>query len=697
MQSLSPSKQDTVKPQIKIDDVHDDQFPEVTVELTVTNPNGLPADGLALDEFTVLEEGQLDGATLIRREKLADPPARLMLIIDRSTPVTLFPRVRTVISAFITDLSNNYEVALFSLNERGALIQDFTDKKDELLAQMNDLQAQGNWTAFNDAIVEALAAFDKDTSSKNAIIIVTNFGDNFSNASALFAANAAKAQAIPIHTIGYSNLIREKQLTAISDETGGQVFIVKEPEDILPKLQALVVSQQQRYRLTFSSTLTADNRAHNFTVELNQKPTESNSNPSRNPLEDSPAANGTFQATSQAVNITLSGLADGQVVTDTLRFDIVPDTNAPLAEIQYWLDGVPISSPTTTCEQKPCQASLNPETWAPGNHTLTIKVKDTAGNEDEVSLDITVPQPLEVNLVSENKQADEGLIIVGATVEPANRIDSVSLFVNGTPEVKATAPPYRLEIQADGSQDEDFTIEARVRDDFGRTVEKEVQIQARSILVTATPTATPTRSVSVPWQTLARLGLLLLGLLLILGLMFLILTWQLHRVQVWYQIGLHNLGNVASKYDVWAQSTYTDLDFYIGGQQLEKRSMIENWNLTRSQLKRDSRKQTDSTRAGNETYEQTRMRTTHSLRPDERTFLSLAVYPSKAHLYQGQTCTFTVYSEAVEPADAPIEHKGQVDFRPLSLAERWLIPIITFAIATMLIVLLIAFLWRLVG
>lgn len=658
------------EPVVTVVSVDSQSFPEITATLRVRNEGAPGLASLTAADFEILEGLDLDQARITNVEAMATDSFSLALVIDLSTPRETLPPVQDAYQEFIDTLGPGYKISLYSLYDQVTPLQTFTTDRELLKEKINTLSVEGDYTAFNEVIANAVSALDKQKAQAKAVIVTTNFGDNISKISAVAAIKKAQAANTPIHTIGYGNIVRTAQLQEMSQETGGQSIIVQSPDDILAGLQKVILPIQQDYQVTFISSLAADNAEHNFTVWL----------PSR---DQEVSTEGTLRAVPSEVKFELSGLEPQQVVTDTQTITVKPLTPAPIESLEYWLDGELLRR----VEPPPYDYTLDSTNLSPGSHTLEIRVTDEAGNEARLEHKFTSPDPVNITpraAMGSGDKADE--IVLEAGVEPETAIRTVTFWVDDQPLGTLTEPPYRLAVARDTFSDGEQVIRVVARDELGRTVENDVQF----VLVPVEAPSSALMPLAVWSYWLARIGLLLLGLLLIAALGILITIWQRRKIEVHYQVGIRNMGNTQSRYELWAQTAFSDLQFRFTGKNLESLSIIES--VVKPGLSLPTPRVDTS-----KTYTQTRIRTTSFVPPNDQIAIDLAVFPTKLHLLQEQVCTFSIVSKTVEREDAPEEYKGEVEFKRLSWTERYVWPILLFTFLTVLIALFIYYLLFITG
>lgn len=187
-QNQKASDDDTVK-------LHSDL---VVVNLIVTDANGRYAHGLGIKDFRVIEDGAAQTVSDLISEEASFAAA---ILIDMSGSMDYkFGLVRAAAASFIDHIRDNDQVAVYGFNNKVKMFQDFSDLHD-ISEYVWDAKAEDT-TRLYDCADEAIAALEKRSEKRKAILLISDGWDTTSN-KATFDSVMKKslADGITIYTI----------------------------------------------------------------------------------------------------------------------------------------------------------------------------------------------------------------------------------------------------------------------------------------------------------------------------------------------------------------------------------------------------------------------------------------------------------------------------------------------------------------
>ena len=193
--------QDPNAPIVRITQVDNSQFPQVTVYVSVTNAAGEP---VAVDPSTieVYENGQLMQASTVSDQGQIGTVTTL-LAIDTSGSMekgNKMQAARDAAKAYIDQMRPGDQAAVISFNTQVTVVQPVTGDQAALLAAVDSLRPVGN-TAMFDALVQGVDVL-KDVQGRKAIILLSDGLDNRSQATADDVINTIGPAGLSISTIG---------------------------------------------------------------------------------------------------------------------------------------------------------------------------------------------------------------------------------------------------------------------------------------------------------------------------------------------------------------------------------------------------------------------------------------------------------------------------------------------------------------
>ena len=196
----------------------------------------------------------------------------------------------------------------------------------------------------------------------------------------------------------------------------------------------------------------------------------------------------------QAPTVTITAPAAG-AVTGTLNVTANAADNVGVTGVQFLLDGVNLGSEDLAA---PYSVSWNTLTTANGNHTLTARARDAAGNiATSAAVIVTVFNDTELPTVSITAPVAgtvTGTINVNANAADNVGVVGVQFLLNGVNlGTEDVAAPYSISWNTLTSANGTYTLTARARDAAGNTA-----ISTGVIITVFNDTQLPTVSITAP-------------------------------------------------------------------------------------------------------------------------------------------------------------------------------------------------------
>ena len=234
----------------------------VNVVFTAIDKNDRPVRGLKADDFQVFENRQAQKIEYFSDlGKGSDVPLTIALLIDTSGSVKdkLDYEKETAAEFFKEVLRPNKDLALIiQFDSDVNLVQDYTQRQDDLLSALNSLKA-GNSTALYDAVYLAAEEKLKGETGRKVMVVITDGEDTSSKLRKEEAIEAAQKGDVLIYGIG----VRSSEgfgtnfgvLKKFADETGGAFFSPRAKfAEIQAAFRAIGEEIQGQYSLAYSSS-----------------------------------------------------------------------------------------------------------------------------------------------------------------------------------------------------------------------------------------------------------------------------------------------------------------------------------------------------------------------------------------------------------------------------------------------------------
>lgn len=151
-----------------------------TVQVTVDVPSLGGEVDIDAEAFTVTEDGE---PREVEVDRLASEDLEVMLVIDSSGSMDGVPidAARAAALEFVAQMPPAVEIAVTRFSEDVELLSDFTTDREETIAALEGLGSL-SWTSMYDAVHTALDIFEERDATREAIVLLSDGGDNRSAA-----------------------------------------------------------------------------------------------------------------------------------------------------------------------------------------------------------------------------------------------------------------------------------------------------------------------------------------------------------------------------------------------------------------------------------------------------------------------------------------------------------------------------------
>lgn len=256
----------------------------VLVPASVTDRKGRVIRGLEEDDFRVYDEGALQEIRYFAAE--AREPVSIAFLLDVSGSMRQLDKLvhaKQAIRHIVDGLRPGDQFALICFADRQvAWITEFTHDRERFLRRLEVQEGYGQ-TALNDAVAATPGLVDDRIQGRKAIILITDGVDNFSRIVPEEAVELARQVNVPIYTIGFLSVAPQlllgdepvfslESMELFSDETGGRLFLVHDPDEL--KEAVLLLDNELRYQYVLGYSLhpsRADGRFHRIRVEVDSR------------------------------------------------------------------------------------------------------------------------------------------------------------------------------------------------------------------------------------------------------------------------------------------------------------------------------------------------------------------------------------------------------------------------------------------
>jgi VWFA-related protein len=227
----------------------------VLLPVKVTDGRGSFVSGLKSQDFQVYEDGKLQALTVFEE---GDTPVTVGLVVDHSKSMGFKLRdVADAVSSFAHSSNPQDEMFVVDFND-GVSIElmkgkAFSNDAKELEEALTAVSARGR-TALYDAVAEGLNHLQYGTWGRNALILITDGGDNASHikySQVLGEAHRSRAVIYAIALVGSDSEENPDLLRRLCKDTGGVAYFPREGESVAKISAEIARDLREQYTLGF--------------------------------------------------------------------------------------------------------------------------------------------------------------------------------------------------------------------------------------------------------------------------------------------------------------------------------------------------------------------------------------------------------------------------------------------------------------
>lgn len=269
-QSATPSNATPSDAEIeRLRELHYQETEQVRVVLlpaVVTDRRGRPVRGLTADDFLLLEDFVPQEIRYFGTER--DQPVSIAFLLDISgsmRQVGKLDEAKQAIRVFVESLNGGDQFGLVCFaDDQVAWITEFTSQRERFLRRLEVQEAYGQ-TALFDALAAAPRLVADEVKGRKAIVLITDGIENASRLGLFEAIRLARSVNVPIYTIGFSSFVdnvlpkgsreeSQRVLQRFSEETGGLLFTVNDPDDLKEAVLEIQNELRFQYLIGYSPT-----------------------------------------------------------------------------------------------------------------------------------------------------------------------------------------------------------------------------------------------------------------------------------------------------------------------------------------------------------------------------------------------------------------------------------------------------------
>lgn len=239
----------------------------VLLPAKVEDRKGRIVRGLKAADFTLREDHIPQTIQFFSVESSTPVSIAFMLDVSGSMRVSgKLEAAKEAIRYFLDSLRPQDRFALICFaDEQVDWVTEFTSDRQRFLERL-EVQTGYGKTALNDAVAAAPGLVEARGDGKKAILLITDGVDNASRITADRAVDLARRASVPIYTIGFSSLRRDvipakeelqtnfSVLSLFSDETGGSLFAVHDPDELKEAVARIDEELRFQYLIGYKPT-----------------------------------------------------------------------------------------------------------------------------------------------------------------------------------------------------------------------------------------------------------------------------------------------------------------------------------------------------------------------------------------------------------------------------------------------------------
>ena len=249
----------------------------VIVPVTVTDPYDRIVTGLSEDNFEIYDDKVRQKILSFTTE---DAPISVGMVFDTSGSMSdKIQKSKEAALEFFKTSNPEDEFMLISFSNRPYLVSAFTDNYENILDRMLFVKAGGR-TSLLDAIYLGLSRMKKSDTSRKALLVISDGGDNHSRYTERDIKRAVKESDVQIYAIGIFESLADRDrtpeeaagpslLSELANISGGRMFSVEDPSELPDIAEKISIQLRNQYVIGYKpSNLLRDGRWRRIKVKL---------------------------------------------------------------------------------------------------------------------------------------------------------------------------------------------------------------------------------------------------------------------------------------------------------------------------------------------------------------------------------------------------------------------------------------------
>lgn len=241
---------------------------EVRIPINVLDKKGAPVAGLAKNDFLIFEDKKPQQIEFFSDEKENQPLYVGVLMDTSSSTAGKLKFEQEAASDFVYTVARQRKdrVAFLTFDDEVRLLQDFTEKLDQIDKAVNSVKKPGQQTALYDAVWQFCDEKMRGAPGRRALVIITDGDDTYSRATLRDAIDIAQRTETTIFAIstkaGFAGVVPgveagtvsdrgDSDLDKLCDETGGRAFFTGDRLALERSFTKIAKELQTQYIVTY--------------------------------------------------------------------------------------------------------------------------------------------------------------------------------------------------------------------------------------------------------------------------------------------------------------------------------------------------------------------------------------------------------------------------------------------------------------
>lgn len=249
----------------------------VIVPVTVTDPYDRIVTGLDKSNFEVFDDKVRQNILSFNSE---DAPIAVGMIFDTSGSMSdKIQKSKEAALQFFRTSNPEDQFMLVAFSNRPYMISTLTDNYENLLDRLLFVKSGGR-TSLLDAIYLGLADMRKADTSRKALLVISDGGDNHSRYTVRDIKKAVMESDVQIYSIGIFEPLADRMrtpeeaagpslLSELANISGGRMFSVEDPDELPDIAEKISIELRNQYVIGYKpSNLVRDGRWRRIKVKL---------------------------------------------------------------------------------------------------------------------------------------------------------------------------------------------------------------------------------------------------------------------------------------------------------------------------------------------------------------------------------------------------------------------------------------------